>query len=142
MNRDNLYTFGGLVLVGAVIVAAFLYGNSQRQSQIRTDQDKQRTQQAAQTPNSGQANGPDQQPSAVKPSDSQTALQGSGAAGGTEKTPTSTPAPAAQPDAMVGITETPKTGGSVAYLIGPLALLYGYRKLRHSRRQIRSALLA
>jgi FtsZ-interacting cell division protein ZipA len=47
MRRDVVTTIGGLVLVGLVVIAAFLYGNHQRNDQVRRDQDATRQQQEA-----------------------------------------------------------------------------------------------
>ncbi len=39
MNGDTVKTFVGLVIIGGIVVATFMYGNSQRQSQLKHDQD-------------------------------------------------------------------------------------------------------
>ena len=39
MNRDTLKTLAGLVVIGFIVVATFLYGNAQRQSQNKHDQE-------------------------------------------------------------------------------------------------------
>jgi hypothetical protein len=38
MNRDTVKTLAGLLVIGAIVVATFLYGNAQRQSQLKHDQ--------------------------------------------------------------------------------------------------------
>lgn len=38
INKDVLKTVGGLLLIGVVVVATFLYGNQQRQEQMRQEQ--------------------------------------------------------------------------------------------------------
>lgn len=38
LNRDFLKTLGGILIIGAIVVATFLYGNQQRQEQIRKDE--------------------------------------------------------------------------------------------------------
>jgi hypothetical protein len=39
MKRDSIKTAVGLVIIAGIVVATFLYGNTQRQAQIRHDQD-------------------------------------------------------------------------------------------------------
>ena len=39
MKRDSIKTAVGLVIIAGIVVATFLYGNAQRQTQIRHDQD-------------------------------------------------------------------------------------------------------
>jgi regulatory protein YycH of two-component signal transduction system YycFG len=38
MKRDTLKTIIALVVIGLIVVVTFLYGNSQRQAQLRRDQ--------------------------------------------------------------------------------------------------------
>lgn len=38
LNRDFLKTLGGILIIGAIVVATFLIGNQQRQDQIRSEQ--------------------------------------------------------------------------------------------------------
>lgn len=49
MKRDTLKTLAGLIVIGGIVVATFLYGNSQRQQQQARDQEAKK-QQAAQSP--------------------------------------------------------------------------------------------
>jgi hypothetical protein len=138
MNRDVLTTVGGLVLVGVVVVATFLYGNEQRQAQLRHDQTAQRqaqqqqskNQSAAKTPststNNGGATASSQQPAVQSPgSSNQTALQG-----GSSSSTASSPVPSAGP----APSETPRTGSSsILYVIGATLMLVFYRVHRRSR---------
>jgi hypothetical protein len=133
MNRDALTTIGGLVLVGIVVVATFLYGNQQRQAQLRHNQTAQRQAQqsakpqpAAKTPASASSSpvASSQQPAVQKPSSSnQSTLQG----GSTAPTPAATNDGSAQ-------TEIPKTGSSgILYIIGATLMVLLYRTHRQSR---------
>jgi hypothetical protein len=47
MKRDTIKTLVGLVIIGVIVVATFLYGNAQRQAQLRHDQDIKNQQAAA-----------------------------------------------------------------------------------------------
>lgn len=38
MSRDTVKTLAGLLVIGVIVVATFLYGNAQRQSQLKHDQ--------------------------------------------------------------------------------------------------------
>lgn len=42
--RDSVKTAIGLLIIGGIVVATFLYGNSQRQAQLRHDQELQNQQ--------------------------------------------------------------------------------------------------
>jgi len=44
MKRDTVKTLVGLVIIGGIVVATFLYGNSQRQAQLAHDQDVKKQQ--------------------------------------------------------------------------------------------------
>jgi cytoskeletal protein RodZ len=46
MKRDTVKTLAGLLIIGIIVVATFLYGNAQRQSQLRRDEDAKKQQQA------------------------------------------------------------------------------------------------
>lgn len=47
MKRDSVKTAAGLAIIVLIVVATFLYGNAQRQSQLRHDQQVKAQQQAA-----------------------------------------------------------------------------------------------
>lgn len=133
MNREVLTTVGGLLVVGIVVVATFLYGNHQRQNQMHASQTSQHQPQAAKptpsptpaatTPGTGST--PAQQPAAQKPSSSnQTTLQGGKSSGSS---------PAAKPAPMPAAT--PATGSSPlpAAIATLLVVMAGaYRKSRRS----------
>ena len=46
MKRDTVKTLAGLIIIGGIVVATFLYGNSQRQAQLAHDQDVKKQQEA------------------------------------------------------------------------------------------------
>ncbi|GEM_PF-1100025 len=127
MKRDTVKTLAGLAIIGGIVVATFLYGNSQRQAQLSHDQ-QVKQQEAKASPTKAA------QPSATATSGSQasnnTAPVKSPASntiqGSTTQTPTSsaaatpraevtpTPAPASAPVAQAPASGpvTPTTGGS------------------------------
>ncbi len=130
MNRESLKTLGAVALIGIIVVATFLYGNQQRQKQLRHDQ-----QVALNSP---------------KPSENRAAI------GVASPTPTKTPVKsAATPtpttsgvsvSANVGggslPNSTPSTGGEVNYLL-PIALIVGlYQVWVRSRKDLRQAVSA
>lgn len=147
MNRDVVTTVGGLILVGIVVVATFLYGNQQRQTQLRHDQAVQRQQQTTKTTpkpspapaassatssSSGTSSTPAQQPAVQKPSASnQTALQG-----GSQSSNTTATTPAAQTSPP---TETPDTGSSPLPAAAATVLLVMAGVYWRSRQALRQA---
>jgi cytoskeletal protein RodZ len=130
MNRDVFTTAIGLILVGIVVVAVFLYGNHQHQSTVRKSQTA--GQQSAphkvaikpSTKSTGPAKATTQQPATVKPSASnQTALQG-----GSHAAPSSTTTPHAAP------TQIPQTGSEGLWSVVGAALIAAlYQVHRRSR---------
>jgi cytoskeletal protein RodZ len=46
MKRDTLKTLAGLLIIGVIVVATFMYGNAQRQAQIKRDEAAKKQQQA------------------------------------------------------------------------------------------------
>lgn len=129
MKKDVLTTIGGLVLVGLVVVATFLYGSQQRQNQAKHDEQLKQQQQTAQqsTDEHHDADKP-QQPAVNKPQADQSNLQGG--------KPATAPAPV-----PAGSTQTPKTGGEVLFIIPAAAMVAMYRRQRRSQRELRQALL-
>ena len=124
MKRDTLKTIFGLVIIGLIVVVTFLYGNSQRQAQLRHDQDVKRQQQTqAKTP-------------AVQPSAS-TAQPKTAAPTTTPSKPPVAPtaAPAAPAAGATNTTKIPDTGASENALI-PITLVglavYGLRRSRRA----------
>jgi cytoskeletal protein RodZ len=114
MKRDTLKTLAGLVVIAVIVVATFLYGNAQRQAQLRRDQDLKKQQAANQTPPSNSAtptasgspaasSSPANNTAPVK-SPAASSLQGTG---GTAQQP----APSGQ---VAGVQTTPQAGGTGA----------------------------
>lgn len=104
MRRDVLRTIGGIVVVGLVVVATFLYGNHQSQQQIRKQQQLE-TKAKQQT-----------------------------AASQTKPTPSPKPAPLpAQPQARpTAIPQTGAGSWSILVGLGLLIAARFYRQSRHS----------
>lgn len=120
MNRDLLKTAGGIIIIGAIIVATFLYGNQQRQEQVRRDQEVEQQQDQA---NEGEVD--------VVAEGDQDAATGQ---------PDSLSAPGGVGGGQLPAT-TPQAGGEVAYLL-PLGALGALGlALRRSRQQLRAAYL-
>lgn len=134
MNRDTVKTLAGLVVIGVIVVATFLYGNAQRQNQLKHDASVSKSQanagasaspavaaSAAPAPKTPAASGKVATNTAPVQSPTSSNLQGGSAtASGTPK-PTSTPAPSATPTKTPAATPTqvaaapstvPQTGGS------------------------------
>jgi len=95
MKRDTVKTAVGLVIIAGIVVATFLYGNSQRQAQLRHDQDV-KNQQAKAT--------------AASPSASASVQ------------PSATPTPAVVEGAAISPTVIPDTGATENGLIGLAAI--------------------
>ncbi|HSH31742.1 MAG TPA: hypothetical protein VK963_03710, partial [Candidatus Saccharimonadales bacterium] len=81
VSKDVLKTAGAILLIGIIVVATFLYGNAQRQEQVRRDQEAQQQQEQRETEEktAGQPQpaAPGQSPAAPPPSQ-----PGTGAVGG------------------------------------------------------------
>jgi len=117
MNRDLLKTVAGVVIVGAVIVATFLYGNHQSQLQQQKDQAARQTAQS--TSQSSQAA---KAPSAATES----------------PTPAFQPQPSAIPQTGAS-TPLPQTGGTGALVpTGLLVLAASF--YYHSRRGLKQTI--
>ncbi len=114
MKRDTVKTIAGLIIIGGIVVATFLYGNSQRQAQLAHDQ-QVKQQQTAKIPAKSSAAQPSATGAAGASATNNTApvntpasntIQGSAAQSSTSKSAaTTTPA-------VAGSTNTPVTGGS------------------------------
>jgi hypothetical protein len=114
MNRDLLKTIGGILIIAAIVVATFLYGNQQRQEQVRRDQALQEQQSQAEQ----------EQP-----------------AGEAQQPPT---ANSTQPDGVGGGSlprTTPEAGSEVGYIVATATLLWVGTRQRASRRNLRRAAL-
>jgi LPXTG-motif cell wall-anchored protein len=119
MKRDTVKTLAGLIVIAIIVVATFMYGNAQRQSQLKHDQDVKNQQQAkvaAQTSKAQPATSPQtggQQASNTAPvkSPASSSLQGSAPA---SKSPAATtaPKPSGSPSGQVAGAQTPQTGGT------------------------------
>ena len=111
MKRDSVKTAVGLVIIGG-IVATFLYGNAQRQSQLRQDQ-AIKTQQAKEAAASPSAS------ASVKP--------------------TTAPAPAVIDGGQVGPTVIPDTGATENGLFGLTAIALAGILWRESKTRVRQS---
>ena len=111
MNRDGIKTIIGLLVIGLIIVATFLYGNHQRQAQLRHDEDLKRQQTASQTAPQATTTPvmSKTSPQASVPSSTPNPIQGQGNAvtvpqtGGSALSTTTTTTPRTGADAMVPI---------------------------------------
>lgn len=144
MKRDTVKTLAGLVVIAAIVVATFLYGNAQRQAQLKRDADKK--QQASNSPQpsssisatTGGTPTPTSNTAPVKTPTGNT-LQGTGGTGaqqpgqvaGASATPT--PTPAASPAPASGL---PETGAPIAGIVGVTAVGVMMLTLRRSKRAI------
>ena len=141
VNRDGVKTVIGLLIIGLIIVATFLYGNHQRQAQLRHDEDLKRQQQLTLqvTP---QVSTPKASTSPVVSSKSQPAvatpsanvIQGQGA----KTTPSVTPTPG---KSVADTSTTPKTGPG-EWSVALLALIGAGVYYRRSRRELGMALVS
>lgn len=122
MSRDLLKTIGGLALIAAIVVATFLYGNKQRQEQVRRDQEIKQQQQTAKEKTLAQdkATKPDGPSQVTAPG-----ATGTSSVGGGVNQPTT----------------TPQTGPELYLLpLGAIAGLHAAR--RYTKKQLVEALRA
>ena len=124
MRSDTIKTVAGLVIIGGIVVATFLYGNSQRQAQLAHDQQIKK-QQEAKAQAQAQTAAPSASPSATN--------QVAAGNGSTSTAPVKSPASSniqgsatATPGAVAGATApaptpatTPATGGTDLPAAGP-----------------------
>ncbi len=111
MNKDLIKTGGAILLIAIIVVATFLYGNNQRQEQVRKDQAAKQA---------------DKDMAAMTPT---TPSNNSGAASATPAQSTaSTPA------------STPSTGGELGYLLPAGAILVAYQASRRSQKSLELAI--
>lgn len=127
MKRDSLKTVIGLAIIGGIVVATFLYGNAQRQAQLRRDQDvkNQQSKVAAASPTASATVKP-QVSASIKPQSS--------------VKPTSTPVTAVVDGAAKGPKVIPDTGSGVDGLIGLAAISMAGVLWRGSNARVRQAL--
>lgn len=118
MKSDTIKTIIGLIVIGGIVVATFMYGNAQRQAQLNHDQEVKKQQEAKANPASPSAS-PTATPAvtaatggssntAPVTSPTSNSIQGSASA---TPTPAATATPAASP-AVAGATTVPDTGGT------------------------------
>jgi hypothetical protein len=128
-NRDLLRTVGGILVIGLIVVGTFLYGNQQRQDQIRKEQDLKK-QQEEQTKAAEPASNPVATTSGEQTTGSnlnqqqQTTPNQAGVGGG--NLPTS----------------TPQTGGSTGYLVAGAAIVGLVEYQRQTRRALKTSILS
>lgn len=144
MKSETLKTILGLIVIGVIVIATFLYGNSQRQSNLRA-QDDAKHQQTAQVSPPATAVAP--KPGGVSTTTHNTAPVTSPTAnviqgGSTVATTggTATPLPGAHP--TVSTTPIPDTGSSTLSLLGVSLMLVAIAYWRTSRRVLTAALRA
>lgn len=121
MNRDLIKTIAGILLVGLIVVATYLYGNHQSQLQQQKDQaSRQSQQQVAQNTTPAKPT-----PTPAKPAPAPVAAP--------QPQPTSMPQTGAS-------TPLPQTGG-LSSVMPALALVGGVELYRRSRRSLQRAAL-
>jgi hypothetical protein len=166
MQRDMLKTIAGMVIIGLIVVATFLYGNKQRQDQVRKDEAAKVAQQTpAPAPVAATAPAPTPAPApAASTSTGSTNQAPSGATAAVtkpaantlqnsaEKGTTTAPAPAPTPTPVVATpkpvgvvtttptpTSIPDTGGSSWLVLVPVAGIVGlYQVQRTSKQRLRA----
>lgn len=154
MKRDTFKTLAGLLVIAVIVVATFLYGNAQRQAQLKHDQTakNQETANTSMSPTPTVASStPSVNASATKTPASNTApvasptsnsLQGGKAATPTPSakptpTPSSSPVVAAATQPQTGgTTPLPQTGPSLGDLTGVAAVIFAIVFLRYSKRSV------
>ena len=140
MNRDGIKTVIGLLVIGLIIVATFLYGNHQRQAQLQHDQDLKRQKQDVSqmnptatvkpAPSTSVAPVPKPQPGVATPTANAIQGQGSG-------TVTPHAASSATPGKVTVADTTPKTGpDAVASVLALIALISSGVYYRRSKREL------
>ncbi len=146
VNRDGVKTVIGLLIIGLIIVATFLYGNHQRQAQLRHDEDLKRQQQltlqvtpqASSTPqvtpkaSTSPVVSSKPQPAVATPSAN--VIQGQGV----KTTPSATSTPT---KSVADTSTTPKTGPG-EWSVALLALIGAGVYYRRSRRELALALIS
>jgi hypothetical protein len=107
MKRDTLKTLAGLIIIVGIVVATFMYGNSQRQKQLAEEQKAKQQQETAaqqQAKSVSPSTTPTPNASAVKPTPTKAPVAAPGK-------PTATPK-AGSGGTVAGTTTTPVTGGT------------------------------
>lgn len=165
MNRDTVKTLAGLVIIGVIVVATFLYGNAQRQNQLKHDANVKQQQananaaggKALPSGNVAPAASGTAAPSPAKAatntapvqSPASSSIQGGGTASSASTAPETakTPGPAPAGGQVAGASKVPQAGGSaplpqtgpaqeLAGVIGLAAIASMWLWLRRSKRAI------
>jgi len=153
MNRDTVKTLAGLVIIGVIVVATFLYGNAQRQNQLKHDVSVSKSQagSSASASPTASASASSNTPAASSKAVTNTAPVQSPASsslqGGSSAAPSSTPAkvaaasPAAVPQTGGVGAPLPQTGPAqeLAGVIGIAAIATMWLWLRRSQRAVFAA---
>ena len=136
INSDFLKTAGAVLLIGAIVVATFLYGNSQRQQQVKRDQAAKKGIAVNQgttsttTPRGSSTPAPTKSPT-VATGENKSAGQSQGVGGGGLPTSGGTTAPNTMPD----------TGSESAYLVPVGVILTLVYLNRAGKRNLHQAFL-
>jgi hypothetical protein len=138
VKSENAKTIIGLIVIGIIVVATFLYGNSQRQQQLRNQDDAKHQQTARVTP-SVATSGPT--PGGASTSVHNTAPVATpsantiqGGASGTKGTVATTSTPAASTLPISATSSIPETGASTSALLGVSFMVVAIAYWRSSRR--------
>jgi len=145
MKRDTIKTIAGLVIIGGIVVATFLYGNAQRQAQLAHDQDVKKQQEVkaqeqakVASPSVAPATGTTSSNTAPVKTPASNTIQGSTTAttGGT-----GTVAGAASTTPTTGGTAAPlpETGPGLAGMLGVTSIGVMALAVRRSRRAMLAA---
>ena len=142
MRKDLIKSTVGLLVIGLIILATFLYGNKQRQDQVLRDQDA-KTAQEQPAPVAANTGSTDQAPSggtaAVHQPVANNDLQNPATAALNTPTPSPTPTPAA----VRTPATTPQTGASdgIASVLGLVAIIALSGRYLGARSRLRAAVL-
>lgn len=152
MKRDTLKTLAGLIIIGGIVVATFMYGNAQRKAQLTRDQDVKKQQEAKNQQSSSPVASATNTPtpaSSPTPTNNTAPVQTPGSnniQGSASPTPTSTPKPTASPLATSGAVQgaaagsnLPETGPELAGMLGLGAITGMVVAVRGSRRAMLDA---
>ena len=161
--RDTVKTLVGLVIIAVIVVATFLYGNSQRQAQLKHDQQIKNAQAkstdsqllakaspAATTtpaPSTSPSSSPATNTAPVQTPQSNSLQGGSSPTPTPSSTPKATPTPSASPTPVVVAangqsgtgTPLPQTGPSMGGIVGVAAIIFAIIGVRYSRRALLDA---
>lgn len=149
MKRDTIKTILGLAVIGLIVFATYLYGNAQRQAQIKNDQKTTNEELAKASPSpSVAAASVAPTPSAAsntKPvqSPSSNSIQGGGtptpATGGSGKVASATTTPSVVPATGGATAPLPDTGAPELGLLGIGAIIAAIVWLKVSQRSLLEA---